>query len=463
MSACKTVKHNHGGAALKPTLALAIAGVLAACGGGSGGGGGSPPPPPPPAAQAPSVDLTINKTSARVGQDATLTWTSQNATNCTASGGWSGAQPTSGTATIEATQVGSSSFQISCTGAGGSASDSVSLNTLAALNQVKVPGVPAPVTVAGSDCEPTDDDIMTISCITRATDVRAVYDRFSSTLSGRVVMTSSTDLRHHDRRLLQRRLRSPAGATLARDDVRRTYDSNHRRTVTEVVYKPEFLRSLGVQDVITTMSVIIFQDDSNLARTGVIVHMTGPSGPLTYVVAGTIKEDGGLDLAQCIAESSDTPPPPPPPTGLTCTAGRGSGANGLSWAPQTLSYELTGGQGRVTWGVRYNDPNRTADSYTGSLRVALWAVPMKFTGSGDINGYRLLTASPNFVGQGARSSNQIYNFYTFSDIASTRTYTRPPRVSIASSRRSTSSTRRIADLRTSSATPTGRSSARRLL
>jgi hypothetical protein len=60
------------------------------------------------------------------GKSATLSWSSTNATGCTASGGWSGSKSTSGsftTAALTSTGV----FVLSCTGLGGSTSTSVSV------------------------------------------------------------------------------------------------------------------------------------------------------------------------------------------------------------------------------------------------------------------------------------------------------------------------------------------------
>ena len=70
---------------------------------------------------APVVSLTANPTSVASGGTSTLTWSAANATSCAASGGWSGNQPTSGTATTAAL-TSSTSFTLTCVGAGGSGS-----------------------------------------------------------------------------------------------------------------------------------------------------------------------------------------------------------------------------------------------------------------------------------------------------------------------------------------------------
>jgi hypothetical protein len=79
---------------------------------------------PPPA--APTVSIVANPTSVSSGSAATLTWSSTNATSCTASGGWSGSKTTSGsqsTGNLTANTV----FTLTCTGSGGSATQSANV------------------------------------------------------------------------------------------------------------------------------------------------------------------------------------------------------------------------------------------------------------------------------------------------------------------------------------------------
>ncbi len=77
-------------------------------------------------AAAPVVTLTASPTSIQSGQAATLNWTSQNATTCTASGGWSGSEATSGSvSTGNLTQT--TSYTITCIGSGGSANSSTTI------------------------------------------------------------------------------------------------------------------------------------------------------------------------------------------------------------------------------------------------------------------------------------------------------------------------------------------------
>jgi probable HAF family extracellular repeat protein len=97
-------------------VGLAIAVLLESCGSGDNGSTSTPTPTPQP-----TVTLTTSASSVAVGSSLTLTWSSTNATSCTASGNWTGSKPASGS---EATGPLNAdvSYTLSCTGAGGSAS-----------------------------------------------------------------------------------------------------------------------------------------------------------------------------------------------------------------------------------------------------------------------------------------------------------------------------------------------------
>ena len=91
-----------------------------------------PPPPligapttPPPTSSAPTVSITTSPTSITSGQSSTLSWSSTNATSCTASGGWSGTKSTSGTQAVTPTT--NTTYTLTCTGSGGSASGSATV------------------------------------------------------------------------------------------------------------------------------------------------------------------------------------------------------------------------------------------------------------------------------------------------------------------------------------------------
>lgn len=76
---------------------------------------------------APTVTLTADPTAVNSGATTTLTWTSTDAASCVASGSWSGAKPTSGTQSTAPLTV-ASTFTLTCSGAGGSTSKSVTVD-----------------------------------------------------------------------------------------------------------------------------------------------------------------------------------------------------------------------------------------------------------------------------------------------------------------------------------------------
>jgi type 1 glutamine amidotransferase len=74
----------------------------------------------------PTVTFTASPTSVASGGTSTLTWSSTNATSCTASGAWSGAQALTGSQST-GPLTSSSTYTLSCTGAGGTTNQSVTV------------------------------------------------------------------------------------------------------------------------------------------------------------------------------------------------------------------------------------------------------------------------------------------------------------------------------------------------
>jgi hypothetical protein len=85
--------------------------------------------PPPPAAPT----LTLASNTIVSGTSTTITWSSSNASSCTASGSWSGTLATSGSQTVSPTAIGTDTYTLVCSNAGGaSPSSSVTLSVTAA-------------------------------------------------------------------------------------------------------------------------------------------------------------------------------------------------------------------------------------------------------------------------------------------------------------------------------------------
>ena len=84
-------------------------------------------------AAAPEVSLSATHGTVSSGAASTLSWSSTNASSCTASGGWSGSEPTSGSVSTGALSA-STTYTLACSGPGGNASQSVTVNVSAPAN-----------------------------------------------------------------------------------------------------------------------------------------------------------------------------------------------------------------------------------------------------------------------------------------------------------------------------------------
>jgi len=83
----------------------------------SGCGGGTSVPTPQPAPK-PTVKISVSPSAVMPGQSATLTWTSTNATSCTASGAWSAPVSMSGSVSVMLQGTAAQTYTLSCSGAG---------------------------------------------------------------------------------------------------------------------------------------------------------------------------------------------------------------------------------------------------------------------------------------------------------------------------------------------------------
>jgi hypothetical protein len=98
----------------------------------------------------PTIAISAAPTTITLGQTSTLTWSTTNATSCTASGAWSGAQATSGTVGETPTATGISTYALTCNGAGGSATASATLTVNAAAPTVTLSINPTSITLGQS-------------------------------------------------------------------------------------------------------------------------------------------------------------------------------------------------------------------------------------------------------------------------------------------------------------------------
>lgn len=108
---------------------------------------------PKPPAKKPTVQLSLDDSSITVGQSATLSWSSTNATGLTASGDWSGPKNVpSGSEKVSPSKAGSYTYELKATGKGGNSSDSVTLTVKQAAPacQSSLSGVKVSGTVLGT-------------------------------------------------------------------------------------------------------------------------------------------------------------------------------------------------------------------------------------------------------------------------------------------------------------------------
>lgn len=109
----------------------------------------------------------------------------------------------------------------------------------------------------------------------------------------------------------------------------------------------------------------------------------------------------------------------PSSSSLTCGENSGSSPKGLEFYGP-ISYKLSDNnpvKTQVTWGVKYADSNLQNDSYSGSLRIRLYAVSESYSGS-SLNGYVIGEYFPNFNGDGSASTNQLKVNYNVENIVS---------------------------------------------
>jgi len=112
-------------AEVRGRTAVVVVSLLLGC----AGSGESPPPGGDPQPVPPTVMLTASPESVASGEVSTLTWSSTEATSCTASGGWSGARAISGAESTGAL-ASTTTYTVTADGAGGSASASVTVTVV---------------------------------------------------------------------------------------------------------------------------------------------------------------------------------------------------------------------------------------------------------------------------------------------------------------------------------------------
>ena len=146
----------------------------------------------------PTVDIKANGSDGTItipyNSSANLTWTSTNATSCYASVDWSGTKSTSGSETTYNLTY-SKTFTITCTGSGGSVSDSVTVNTQSQqISYVNLTANPS------SGCAPLNDVDLTatVSGTTYYQNITYSFDCTNDGYWDRTVSSSSSSYTAYD-------------------------------------------------------------------------------------------------------------------------------------------------------------------------------------------------------------------------------------------------------------------------
>ena len=117
------------------------------CTGAGGAGSKSATVVVSPSTSAPTVTLSAAPASITSGASSTLSWSSTNATGCTASGGWSGARATSGSVTTGALSA-TTTYSLACSGAGGTANRSTTVTVTATAPPTTLTFSASPASIA---------------------------------------------------------------------------------------------------------------------------------------------------------------------------------------------------------------------------------------------------------------------------------------------------------------------------
>jgi hypothetical protein len=129
---------------------------------------------------APTVRISTDIKTLPLGQSTTLTWTATNASICTASGGWSGTEPTSGSQSTGALTA-SQSYTLTCSGPGGSASDTASVQ------------VTSRVITQAASCTGSGGQISLQAKVTRSSGISPLLVFFDATATTDSSLTGNTN------------------------------------------------------------------------------------------------------------------------------------------------------------------------------------------------------------------------------------------------------------------------------
>jgi hypothetical protein len=159
--------------------------LISACGGGGGGGSAPAPLPTIDSFTASSLADTL------VGSTLQLSWTSTNATSCTASGAWTGSKSSSGTESGVTVSInGTNTFTLTCSGTGGSSTPS----SVSVKGFINITGVAVDGYISNSSIFIDENDSFTLdsSEVSTSGDVNGAF--VLQYVNGTLVSLGGTDL-----------------------------------------------------------------------------------------------------------------------------------------------------------------------------------------------------------------------------------------------------------------------------
>ena len=158
--------------------------LISACGGGGGGGSAPAPLPTIDSFTASSLADTL------VGSTLQLSWTSTNATSCSASGAWTGSKSSSGTESVTVSINGTNTFSLTCSGTGGSSTPS----SVSVKGFINITGVAVDGYISNSSIFIDENDSFTLdsSEVSTSGDVNGAF--VLQYVNGTLVSLGGTDL-----------------------------------------------------------------------------------------------------------------------------------------------------------------------------------------------------------------------------------------------------------------------------
>jgi chitinase len=141
-----------------------------------------------------ALDLTFNATptSIKRGQSTTLSWSSENATGCVASGGWNGDKTVSGQQAVQPTS--NTTYMLACSGPGGAVSRAVNVSVMSSDDDSREPSL----SLQASDTRIRRGESVTITWATQGVNSCRAYGSWSGSkpLTGQIQVRPSRDARY---------------------------------------------------------------------------------------------------------------------------------------------------------------------------------------------------------------------------------------------------------------------------